>query len=483
MTIALALTSSTPSFSEFDPSHIPYQDRVIDDLVCHYDYSYGVHEILLSGAVGSAKSILMAHCGLLHALKYPGSRGLLGRKSMPDLKATILTKLLEHMEGSLVEGRDYWFNRTTGTFTFRNRSEIICRSWADGRYLKMRSLELSWAVIEELTENDADDMQAWLEIKMRIGRLPHVKENWMMAATNPDSPSHWVFDYFELQRDEHLGADSLTPLGLGPDGARTPTKHVYYSVTDQNPFLPDSYKEQLRRDLDPKQYMRMGRGRWIELKSDGIYYAYDRQANYRERDYVVNPSYPVILSWDFNIGDGKPLSMATMQLLPSGLHVFGEVVVEGMRTEESCEELAARGYLDGPVTRFVVSGDASGKNRDTRSKVSDYDIINKWLANYRRKDGQRLTVEFAVPLANPALRTRHNRMNAWCRNEAGEHRLFVYRGAPTVDKGMRLTALKSGGQYVEDDSKPYQHITTAVGYGLLAALATSNSKLQGTVYL
>lgn len=480
MSAALAISSSTPSFSEFEPV-IPYQDQVVDDLLLQYDYSLGYHEVLLSGAVGSAKSILMAHLGLRHVLTFPGSRLLLARKSMPDLRSTIFAKVLEHMEGTLVEGVHYWLNQTTGTIKFRNRSEIICRSWADGRYMRFRSLELSAACVEELTENNDSDKRALDEIKLRLGRLPHVPHNWIMYATNPDSPQHWAYDHFELGKDESLGLKT-TPLGLGPEGDRSPTKHVYYSETEDNPFLPDSYKRQLKTDLDPKTYLRMGKGRWIELKSDGVYHQYDKERNYRASDYVVNPQLPVILAWDFNIGEGKPLSVCVMQYDGVSFHVFGEVVIEGIRTEDSCEELQGKGFLDLPENPpVVICGDASGKNRDTRNKRSDYDIIRQYLANYSRKDGQALKIEMNVPLANPPVRKRHNTVNAYCRNEAGDVRFFVYKGAPTVDKGMRLTALKTGGNYVEDDSKAWQHCTTALGYAMLATINKANFKPQGTV--
>jgi len=481
MTLALQLASSTPTFSAFDPSVIPYQDQVVDDVLCQYDYGLGVHELLLSGAVGSAKSVLMAHLGIRHCLEFPRARLLLGRKALPDLKKTIFTKVLEHLEGSLKEGRDYTVSRASPYIRFRNGSEVIVTTWADKRYKKVRSLDISAAIIEELTENNDEDKEAYFEILMRIGRLPHVPQGWLCAATNPDGPSHWVYDHFELGKDESL-ATKGSALGLGPNQDRAPTKHVYYSVTDDNPFLPDSYKERLRTGLDPKRYMRMGKGRWIELKSDGIYYAYDKARNYRDVDYVINASYPVILAWDFNIGDGKPLSAAVMQFIRDELHIFGEVVVDGIRTEESCEEMAARGFLDHP-TSYVVCGDASGKHRDTRSKRSDYEIIKSFLANYRTPDGRALRFETNVPLANPPVRTRHNVMNAYCANAAGVHRLFGYRGAPTVDKALRLTALKPGGQYIEDDSKPYQHIGTAVGYALVALTKNANSKPQGMVQL
>jgi len=37
-------------------------------------------------------------------------------------------------------------------------------------------------------------------------------------------------------------------------------------------------------------------------------------------------------------------------------------------------------------------------------------------------------------------------------------------------EGFSLTKLKDGAQYIEDDSKRYQHITTAAGYGICSVL-------------
>jgi len=116
---------STPSFTEFDPSVIPMQDMVIDDVVCNFDYSKSLHELLLSGSVGSAKSILMAHMAVLHCLKYNKARLLLGRRSLPDLKSTIFAKIIEHLEGSFKEGVDYVFQETTANIQFRNGSEML----------------------------------------------------------------------------------------------------------------------------------------------------------------------------------------------------------------------------------------------------------------------------------------------------------------------------------------------------------------------
>jgi hypothetical protein len=460
----LQQSSSTPSFAEFFP-HVPYQARVLDDAWWKFDYGLGVHEILLSGSVGSAKSLLMAHMAVRHCIENHGAKVLLGRKALPDLKETIYRKIIEHLEGCFIEGVHYSTNSTQAGIKFRNGSEIISRSWADKAYKKMRSLELSMAVIEELTENNDADAAAYNEIKMRVGRLPHIKQNLIISATNPDAPHHWAYKHFQLGRK---------------DKDRAKTKHVYYSVTTDNPFLPAQYVEQLQRDLDPQMARRMIFGEWIEIESEVIYYSYDKEKNRRD-GYQIRKDLPILLSWDFNIGDGKPLSLVAAQYdrAADTFHIFNEVVIDGMRTEESCEEAAGKGLLD-HGNHIIVHGDASGKHRDTRNIKSDYEIIRTFLANYRTPDGKQPSFEIQVPLANPPIRKRHNLVNAYCLNESGQRRLFVYKDAPTCDEGLRLTALKKGGQYIEDDSKRYQHITTALGYLVVETIKRATMPSQGT---
>lgn len=449
--------SSTPSLSEFYP-HVPYQAKVIDHLSFDYDYSLGIHEILLSGSVGSAKSALMAYLAIRHCIDNPGAKLLLGRRAMPDLKETIYRKILEMMDGSLVEGVHYSTNETIASIKFRNGSEIISRSWADKSYKKMRSLELSAAVIEELTENDEEDKQAYDEIKMRVGRLPHIKKSFIISATNPADPGHWAYKYF---------IESTAP-----------TRHVYYSVTTDNPFLPESYVEQLKTDLDPKLARRMIYGEWISIESEVIYYAYDKTRNYIDGTYSPIPNVPVYISFDFNIGEGKPISAIVGQKDLRGVwHWFGEAICEGLRTADICEELLERGYLSYPCT-YRICGDATGRHRDTRNKKSDWDIVEKFMSDIN----PRLNFMMQVPLSNPAIRTRHSLVNGACLNANGEVRLYVYKTAPTIDEGLRLTQLAKGGRICEDDTKRYQHCTTALGYALVRDKVLSTNH-TGTVIL
>lgn len=432
----LAKTKDTPNINEFEPRLIPTQYEVLYDIE-NFDYSKGVHEILLSGSVGSSKSLLLAHIAISHCMRFPKARVCIARRTMPDLKRTILDKIKKHMDGALTEGVHYKLNETTASIVFNNGSEIISTSWADRKAKKGRSLELSMLIVEELTENDDIDRNAIMELKMRVNRLPSIPQKLWISATNPDSPAHWAYKYF-------IESDSET-------------RHVYYSLTSENPFLPPEYIAQLKADLDPKMVERMIYGKWIEIAGEVIYYQYDKQYNFVPRSYELDKSYPIRLCFDFNIGEGKPMSCAVAQYKDDTFHIYNQSVIFSARTEQVLDDLHNRNLL--PKDQLIIiHGDAAGSHHDTRSKQTDYTIIKDFLTKHGYK------YEMNVPASNPPIRTRHNLVNGYACNSEMKRRLFVYKDAPTADEGFRLVKLKDGGHYIEDDSKHFQHITTAIGY-------------------
>ena len=443
------LDRSTPSLFEFNPNHIPFQKAVIHDITSVYDYSLGYHEVLLSGSVGSAKSLLCAHIILRHCLEHTNARVLIGRRSLPDLKDTIFQMIVEHLEGSgFTDNKDYRINYSSAYIEFSNGSIIIGKSWADKKYKKFRSLALSMAVIEEAVENTGDDYKALVEIRQRVGRLPHIKQNLIIYATNPDSPAHELYKYFFDEKKAN--------------------RHIYFSLTEQNPFLPKSYIDNLKENLPAKEAERMLQGKWIEIDRERLYYAYNPDVNFKTTEYVINPQLPVSISFDFNIGIGKPMSCILSQYDRSAdtFHFFDEVVIHGSRTEDVLEELAARGYFEYINVMFEIHGDATGGSRTTNSKWSNYDVIDQFLKLYRSKVNPLLKVNhrLLIPTSNPPIRERHNILNAYCKNAKGDVRLFIYKKCKVAHEGMRLTSLKKGAEYIEDDSKEYQHVTTAIGY-------------------
>lgn len=453
-----SILKSEPTFSGFSPDFIPYQRQVID-LIRDYDYSLGNLEILLSGSYGSAKSILLAHIAIRHCLEFPKSRVCVARRALPDVKKTIWREITDHMGDDLIEGKHYTFNRSEMVIRFRNGSEIVAASWADRKYSKFRSLKFSMLIIEEIVENDDQDEVAFNELKARLRRLPHVKQNVLLAATNPGPPTHWVYRYF------------IAPTSHGRSHVN---RFVFYSKTYENPFMDPVYVAQLKRDMPKKEALRYLEGQWIEIKGEVVYYEYVSEDQYRPKiQYIPRLAYPIYLSFDFNIADGKPMSAIMGQFIDDEFHFFNEAVIEGGRTANIIEQWHDTGKFD-MRARYILTGDAAGKARDTRNIRSDYDIIKDLLG----KIG--LNFEYKVPLANPAIRTRHNKVNAYCRNGENRVRMFLYQGCETADEGMKLTKLKPGADYVEDDSKRHQHITTAMGYLVMTALASINERKSRT---
>lgn len=432
-------TTSTPNLSEFVP--MPKQLEIINDIRTA-DYSKGVHEFFISGSIGAAKSLTLAHAVSTHALMYPGARVGIGRLALPQLKSTLCRRIREHLYNT---GVDYRYSETTGNFIFPNRSEINAMSWADGNYVKLGSTEFSAFAIDELTETK--HTEAYDVIMQRVGRLPHIKENWVLSCTNPDAPSSPWYKKFILSNSKNL--------------------RVYYATTHDNIYLPQTYIETLLERLDEKQVQRQIYGKWIELHSECVYYAYSDENNYINSDYKVNINYPIRLHFDFNIGGpDKPMSCVLSQYIDDRWHFYEQSIVDGARTLDIMEDIAARGLLDSN-SFVIVHGDATGRSRDTRSIKSDYDIIESFLANYKTKSGNKINYRIDVPRANPPIRDRHNIVNGYLRNSKNISRVFVYKCCQILREGFRLTKLKPGANYIECDTDRWQHSTTCAGYGIM----------------
>jgi hypothetical protein len=437
--MSLEVASKVPTLTEFDPYKVKYQIEVLSLIRQEYNYNLGPLEILLSGSVGSAKSLLLAHIVVTHALMHPGAGVLIGRRVIRDGLNTIWSMVIKHYP----ELKQYWKKSPSHTIELPNGSIIYLVSWDKGDFEKFRSYELSLAVIEELTENDTIDMIA--EIRMRLGRAQGVRENLLICATNPSSPAHPAYQYFIEGQSE--------------------SRRVFYSKTEDNPFLPAWYIESLRKTLDPKMAQRMLHGKWIEINRDNVYYEFTDELCYIDKEYLWDQRYPLDLFIDFNNSkSGKPMSIGAGQVIGEKYHAAKVWIIPGMRTLDIMDEVAESGLLNGAFPLIRVFGDASGRAQDTRSNKSDWDLIENFLSNYTTRSGSRLNYEIEVPMANPPIKERHNLMNALFKNDLGQTRFFVYRDAKDLAKGFRLTQLKQNARLIEDDSLREQHITTAAGY-------------------
>jgi PBSX family phage terminase large subunit len=443
---------SSPYFTSFIP--FGYQRDCLD-LLYNHDYSKYTPEILLSGSVGSAKSILCAHAAISHCLRWPGARVAISRLSLPDLRKTIYQEIIEHLSEKFIENIHFKTKSNTCEVTFPNGSEIIAVSFGDKRWSKVRSLKLSGIVIEEATDFPDEFYEqgsGFTQFKARLRRIHNVPENFLLLATNPGEPESFLHNYFI--DNEH----------------KYESRYVFYSVTTDNKYLDPIYINQLRQDYSPIEAEKYLRGQWISIAGKGIYAAYDPKLNRINKDYKIDTSLPIRISFDFNISENKPMSCVLSQYRPRDdtFHFYDESVIDGSYTQDIMEDLWERGLLN--HHHVIVHGDATGKARNPGSKLGNYDVIRQFL------ESKQINYEMKVPRANPPIRKRHSIVNAYCKNDLEQVRLYIYKKAKTAHQGMLSTRLKKGANYIEDDSTRSQHITTAIGYGMYSTLRNINRK-------
>jgi len=383
----------------------------------------------------------MAHVAVRHCLENPNACIAIGRRSLPDLKKTLFREIIEHLQDSLIEGVHYTVRNHTGEIEFCNGARIISVTWGDQRWAKFRSLKLSGLLIEELTEND-DDFEAGFKIlKARLRRIPGIRQNFLIAATNPGEPDSFWYRYFI--------EGSLS----------SPSRFVFYSNTTDNFHLNPIYIEQLKRDLSALEAERYLEGKWISIGGKGIYHAYAEDRNLIRSPWVPDQTQPLRITFDFNVADGKPASAAVFQFIRGYWHFYGESIIDGANwCLDNLDDLQARGYFDG-FQKFLIYGDASGRAKSSNSLYSNYDLITGWFTQ------RKMNCSLEVPRANPPLVTRWTTVNAACQNAKQEVRLYIHDSCPVLNTGMKLVRKKEGTA-IEDDSKRYQHVTTALGYAV-----------------
>ena len=450
-------------FSAFEP--FGYQRQALD-LLYNYDYKNKFYpEILLSGSVGSAKSVLLAHFIISHCLRWNRARVGISRMGLPDLKKTLFQEIVDAIENdpNFIEGVHYRIKHNNAEIKFANGSHIMPITFGDRNWGKTKSYLFSLVVIEEGTEFEDDfyeiENSGFDLLRGRINRLAHVKENALIIATNPDEPSHFLYRYFIEGQEEH------------------DNRFVFYSETDKNPYLDPNYIKQLRASYSPLMAERYLRGMWISLMGKGIYNAFSDK-NIRKKDYKINKKLPIYVAFDFNIAAGKPLSSIMYQFDGKMFHFFEESIIYDAYTYEGIDDFYNRGLIN-TDHYYIIQGDATGRNRDPASKKTNYMVIQEYLTS------RFIKFEMDVPTKNPPIRTRHSVVNSVLRNDLNQVRCFFYKNTKVAIQGMKETRLKKGANYIEDDSakSPYQHVTTAIGYGICATINSTKRKPQGTVQL
>jgi PBSX family phage terminase large subunit len=143
-------------------------------------------EILIEGPAGTGKT--RAICEKMHfcAMKYPGFRGLMVRKTRESLTDTVLVTFEEKVVAAgdpLLEGPK---RNLRQVYRYPNGSEIVVGGL--DKTMKIMSSEYDMIATFESTELIEDDFEN-LTTRLRNWVMPYQQ---IVADCNPGSPNHWL---------------------------------------------------------------------------------------------------------------------------------------------------------------------------------------------------------------------------------------------------------------------------------------------------
>lgn len=205
------------------------------------------------GGIRSGKSYLLLIYFFYQCFKYPKSRWLIMRESMPTLKRNLFPTFQKLLDFGFMQYVKSW-NQSIQTVTFKNGSQIIfmAESYDEDKELnRFRGLEINGAGIDELNEIQEKTFSKIIE---RAG-------SWTGAGKVPIkiigtcNPSHsWVKEkVYDRWRNGEL------PKGWA---------YVPALITD-NPYIEKDYLQSLIDNMPDYEYQVFVKGNW-DLKLEGV---------------------------------------------------------------------------------------------------------------------------------------------------------------------------------------------------------------------
>lgn len=188
-------------------------------------------EVLISGPAGTGKSRACLEKMNLLALRHPGMRGLIVRKTAVSMTSTALVTWREFVaREALATGMMSFYGGSAAEpaqFRYRNDSRMLVGGM--DRATKIMSSEYDAVYVQEAIELAEDDWEA-LTTRLRHGLIPFQQ---LMADTNPDTDIHWLNQRCNSGATCRLESRHTdNPILYNADGTLTERGAVYMARLD-----------------------------------------------------------------------------------------------------------------------------------------------------------------------------------------------------------------------------------------------------------
>ena len=290
--------------------------------------------LLLSGSAGGGKSRLAAEKVHAYLKHYPGSTGLMVRKTRESMvNSTVL-----FMERKVI-GPDPGVRhiQQKHRFEYDNDSILVYGGMKDEQQREsIRSigqdgaLDIAW--MEEATKFREDDFNELLS-RMRGKAAPWQQ---IIVSTNPESPYHWIYKRLILGKEASF----------------------YPSSAKDNPYLPASYMEVLDR-IAGVLGLRLREGKWVQAEGV-IYQEFDESVHIIDR-FEIPADWKRFRSFDF--GYEHPFVCLWWAMDPDGrLYLYRQIYMTHRIVAEHAKQI---NYLsESEKSEYSVS-DHDAEDRET----------------------------------------------------------------------------------------------------------------------
>lgn len=218
-------------------------------------------EALLSGPAGTGKSRACLEKMHKAALKYPGARFLIVRKTKESLTESALFTYERYVLGEDNPICSNMQRRSRQAYRYPNGAVIVVGGM--DKASKIMSTEYDMIYVQEAIELTEDDWES-LTTRLRNGKLPYQS---IIADTNPDRPTHWLKQRCDLGKCLFLDSRHEDNPILWDGEKWTERGAAYISVLDA---LSGARKSRLRF------------GKWVQAEG-AVYDTWDRNTHLIDR--------------------------------------------------------------------------------------------------------------------------------------------------------------------------------------------------------
>lgn len=389
-------------------------------------------EVLLSGPAGTGKSRACLEKMHLLALRNPGFRGLIVRKTAVSLSSSALVTFKEHVAAeSIAAGHVKWFGGS--------QEKAACYEYSNGSIInvggmdkatKVMSTEYDAVYVQEAIELTVTDWES-LTTRLRNGKISFQQ---LMADTNPDTDTHWLKKRAETGSTLMLESrHEDNPVIVGDDGQYTERGASYMASLDA---------------LTGVRHARLRKGLWVAAEGQ-ILDDWDPAVHLIDAFRI-----PAEWTrwWAVDFGYRNPFVCQRWAQDPDGrLYLYAETYRTGRLVEEHAADILAQ------VSRTGTRADGNvgvrvWKEPKPRAIITDHDAEGR--ATFEEKIG------IPTVAAHKAVKEGIQSVQARLKPHGdGRPRLFVMRGALTyrdpelVTRSLPTCTAEEVGGYVWNASK------------------------------